>query len=91
MFLAFNISQSSYGPFLADTLVDGVIGGVALQFATGYVVAFPVYQTGTLITTGTVGAGFIPGLIVVAAIVAAIGYRCKNADKNVSAEYALKK
>ena len=49
-------------------------GGVALQFATGYTVAFLVYQIGTLITTGTFGAGFIPGLIVVGAIVGMIVY-----------------
>ena len=45
-------------------------GGVGLQFATGYVVAFLVYQIGTLITAGTLGAGFVPGLIAVIAIVA---------------------
>ena len=47
-------------------------GGVALQFATGFVVAFFVYQIGTLITEGTVGNGFVPGLIAVAAIIAMI-------------------
>ena len=40
-------------------------GGVALQLATGYSVAYLVYQAGTLITTGTLGAGFVPGLIAV--------------------------
>ena len=40
-------------------------GGVALQFATGYTIAFLVYQIGTLITTGALGAGFIGGLIAV--------------------------
>ena len=66
-------------------------GGVALQFATGYVVAFLVYQIGTLITTGTLGAGFVPGLIAVAAIVAVVVYLCRNADQKLAAEYALKK
>ena len=66
-------------------------GGVALQFATGYVVAFLVYQIGTLITTGAVGAGFLPGLIVVAVIVAVIVYLCKNADQKTAAAYAVKK
>lgn len=47
-------------------------GGVALQFATGYSVAYLVYQIGTLVTTGSFGAGFIPGLIVFIAIVAVI-------------------
>jgi ferrous iron transport protein B len=40
-------------------------GGVALQFATGYTIAFLVYQIGTLITTGALGAGFLGGLIAV--------------------------
>jgi ferrous iron transport protein B len=47
-------------------------GGVGLQFATGYVIAYLVYQIGTVITTGAVGAGFIPGLVAVVAIVAVI-------------------
>ena len=55
--------------------------GVALQFAAGYTVAFLVYQVGTLITTGTLGAGFIPGMIVVAVIAAVITYLCANAGK----------
>jgi ferrous iron transport protein B len=45
-------------------------GGVALQLGTGYTVAFLVYQIGTLITTGALGAGFIPGLIAVLAMIA---------------------
>ena len=66
-------------------------GGVALQFATGYVIAFLVYQIGTLITTGALGAGFLPGLIAVAVIVGVIVYLCANADKKLEKEYALKK
>ncbi|MBQ6812820.1 MAG: ferrous iron transporter B, partial [Agathobacter sp.] len=45
-------------------------GGVALQFATGYTIAFFVYQIGTLITTGAFGAGFVGGLIAVICFVA---------------------
>ena len=66
-----------------------LLGGVALQLATGYVVAFVVYQVGTLVTTGTLGTGFIPGLIVVAAIVAIIAYLIQKANKDVTKEYAL--
>ena len=66
-------------------------GGVGLQFATGYVVAFLVYQIGTLITTGTLGQGFLPGLIVTAAIVAFIISLIRKADKKLDAQYALKK
>ena len=66
-------------------------GGIALQFATGYTVAFLVYQIGTLITEGTVGTGFVPGLIVVIAIVAIVISLIRKADKSLAAEYALKK
>ncbi len=45
-------------------------GGVSLQLGTGYTVAFLVYQIGTLITTGSVGVGFVPGLIAVLVMVA---------------------
>jgi len=66
-------------------------GGIALQFATGYTVAFLVYQIGTLITEGAVGVGFVPGLIVVGTIVAVVSYLCVTADKKAAAEYALRK
>ncbi len=45
-------------------------GGIALQLGTGYTIAFLVYQIGTLITTGTFGTGFVPGLIAVLVMVA---------------------
>ena len=47
-------------------------GGVALQFATGYTIAFVVYQVGTLITTGALGAGFAGGLLAVIGFVVAM-------------------
>jgi len=62
-------------------------GGVALQLCTGYAVGFVVYQAGTLITSGAVGAGFIPGLIAVVAMVAVLVYLVKKAEKNFAAEY----
>ncbi|MBQ1930892.1 MAG: ferrous iron transport protein B [Lachnospiraceae bacterium] len=65
-------------------------GGVALQFATGYVIAFLVYQIGTLIVEGSLGAGFVPGLIAVAVIVAVILYLIRKADKNLQAQYGKK-
>ena len=65
-------------------------GGIALQFATGFTVAFLVYQIGTVITTGAVGTGFVPGLIVVIAIAAVITYMIRKANKGIAAEYALK-
>ena len=64
-------------------------GGVALQLATGYTIGFLVYQFGTLITTGSFGAGFVPGLIAVAAIVGIITYLCVEADRKLKAQKAL--
>ena len=68
-----------------------LFGGIALQLATGYTIGFMVYQIGTLITEGHLGAGFVPGLIAVGAIVGVIAYLCVNADRKLKAEYALKK
>ena len=48
-----------------------------------------MYQIGTLITTGSLGAGFLGGLIAVLVMVAIVVYLCINSDKKVKAEYAL--
>ena len=56
-------------------------GGVALQFATGFVAAFVVYQVGTLITEGTFGAGFVPGIIAVAVIIAVVMILMKKTER----------
>lgn len=64
-------------------------GGIGLQFATGYIVGFLVYQIGTLITEGTLGAGFFPGLIAVALMIAAISYVGIKSNRNINKEYAL--
>lgn len=45
------------------------VGAIAYQLATGYTLAFTVYQVGTLVTTGSVGSGFVPGLIAVVLMV----------------------
>ena len=66
-------------------------GGVALQFATGYVVAFGVYQIGTFMNTGAFGAGFLPGLAVVAVIVAYVMHLISKTNQSLQAEYSLKK
>ena len=64
-------------------------GGIGLQLATGYTVAYFVYQIGTLVTEGKLGTGFLPGFIAVLAIVTIIVMLIKKADKNLKAEYAL--
>ncbi len=62
-----------------------LFGGIALQLGTGYVMGFLVYQVGTLITTGSVGAGFVPGLIAVLAMVGVLIYLCIRADRKALA------
>ena len=64
-------------------------GGIGLQLGTGYTVGYLVYQIGTLITTGALGAGFVPGLIVVAVFVAILVYMCAKSEKSLKAEYAF--
>ena len=64
-------------------------GGIALQLGVGYTLGFLVYQIGTLITTGSVGAGFVGGLIAVLAIAAVVVYLCVRSDQKVKSEYAL--
>jgi len=66
-------------------------GGVALQFGTGYVVGFLVYQIGTLVTEGTLGAGFVPGLIAVIVFVGTLVYLINKTNKELITEYALAK
>ena len=58
-------------------------GGIALQLGTGYTVGYLVYQIGTLITTGSVGAGFLGGLIFVVAFVAVLVALCIRGDRLV--------
>lgn len=64
-------------------------GGIALQLTTGYVIGFLVYQIGTLITTGALGAGFVGGLIFALAYVATLIYLCVRSDRKVKQEAAM--
>ena len=60
-----------------------LFGGIALQLATGFTLGFAVYQIGTLITEGHLGAGFIPGLIAVGVIAAVIGALCVRGGRKL--------
>jgi ferrous iron transport protein B len=66
-----------------------LFGAICLQLATGYTIAFLVYQIGTLVTTGALGAGFLPGLLIVAFNVAVVSFLIYRANKNLDEEYAL--
>lgn len=57
-----------------------LFGGIALQLCTGFTVGFVVYQTGTLISTGAFGAGFVPGLIAVSAMALGIAWLCVTGE-----------
>ena len=64
-------------------------GAIGLQLATGFTVGFLVYQIGTLITTGSLGAGFVGGLIFEIIVVAILVGIIRHNNKAVAAEYKL--
>ncbi len=66
-------------------------GGIGLQLAVGYTVAYLVYTIGTLIVGGTLNIGAaIGGLIAVAVMIAVIIGLIVNTNKKIKFEYALK-
>ncbi len=67
-----------------------IFGGIGLQLAVGFTVGFLVYQVGTLITEGTVGAAFLPGAIAVIVMAAVIVALCINSENKLKKEQALK-
>ena len=63
--------------------------GIGLQLGTGYTVGFLVYQIGTLVTTGSLGVGFVPGLAAVMAFAVVLTYLCMRSEQSLKREYAL--
>ena len=68
-----------------------LLGAICLQLATGFSVGFIVFQVGTLVTTGSLGAGFVGGLIAVLVFAAVIAGLIIRANKQIDTEYALEK
>ena len=66
-----------------------LFAGICLQLATGFTIGFLVYQIGTLITTGALGAGFVGGLIAVCIFAAVIVYLIQKANRAIDTEYQL--
>ena len=66
-----------------------LFAGICLQLATGFTVGFLVYQIGTLVTTGSLGAGFVGGLIAVLVFVAVIVTLIMRANRAIDTEYQL--
>ncbi len=65
-------------------------GAIGFQLGTGFTIGFLVYQTGTLITTGSLGRGFLSGLIAVLAFAAILVYLSIKSQKKLEKEIALK-
>jgi len=63
-------------------------GGVAFQLGMGYTAAFITYQLGTLITTGALGNGFVPGFIAVAVMVGYVLLLVKKGDAKAQVRLA---
>jgi ferrous iron transport protein B len=64
-------------------------GAIGLQLATGFTVGFLVYQIGTIITTGSIGAGFVGGLIAVICFAAIITLIIRSNHRKMALEYKL--
>ena len=60
-----------------------MLAGLGLQLATGYTVAFLVYQLGTIFTEGRVGTGFVPGLIAVLAMACVVAALIIKSDREL--------
>ena len=65
-------------------------GGIGLQLGVGFTVSFAVYQLGTLITLGTVGEAFLPGLAAVIAFALILALMIRKADNELRAEKDIK-
>jgi len=64
-------------------------GGIGFQLGAGFLIGFLVYQIGTLILEGSLGAGFVPGLIAVLVFVAIVAVLIRRANRSIAREYAL--
>jgi len=56
-------------------------GALAFQLGMGYTIAFTTYQAGTLITTGALGTGFLPGLIAVIGMIGIVVYLMRKGSQ----------
>ncbi len=67
-------------------------GGIGLQLAVGYTVAYLVYTVGTLITGAPLNVGAaIGGFVAVAVMAAVVVVIIGNTNKKLNAEYVLKR
>lgn len=64
-------------------------GAIALQLSTGFIVGFLVYQIGTLVTTGALGAGFVGGFIFIVLFAVTVACLIRTNRKQMALEYKL--
>ena len=55
--------------------------GIGLQFGIGFTAGILVYQLGSLLTTGSFGAGFLPGAVFVACFAGVLVALIRKSDK----------
>ena len=58
--------------------------GIGLQFGVGFTVGILVYQIGTLITTGSFGAGFLPGIAFVVLFAGILAVLIRKTNKELA-------
>jgi ferrous iron transport protein B len=69
-----------------------VWGGIGLQLATGYTVAYLVYTIGTIVTGGALHIGAaLAGLAAILVIACVVAGMIINTNKKIKAEYTLSK
>lgn len=64
-------------------------GAIALQLSTGFIVGFLVYQIGTLVTTGALGAGFVGGFLFIVLFAVIVACLIRRNRKQMALEYKL--
>ena len=67
-----------------------LFGAIGFQLGTGFTVGYLVYQVGTLISTGSFGEGFLPGLAAVAVFIGILVYLSLRSDRKIKEAKALK-
>ena len=67
-----------------------LFGAIGFQLGTGFTVGYLVYQLGTLISTGSLGEGFLPGLAAVVIFIGILVYLSLRSDRKIREAKALK-
>ena len=84
------MNRNTYFGALTSSVTSDATFAADDSVSVGFVVGFLVYQTGTLITTGALGAGFAGGLLFTVAVAVLCIYLCVKAKINLKKEYEKK-